>query len=101
MLTQHSITIIDTSVEESAEASFPITLHPPLPPTLTHDSTIISNGSMSPPTAQAIDRIPDPALGPVLISAAPPYSHSQSSGTESERESNQQLPVPISSVHSL
>lgn len=56
---------------------------------------------MSPPTAQAIDRIPDPVLGPVLISAAPPYSHSQSSGMESERESNQQLPVPISSVHSL
>ena len=53
---------------------------------------------MSLPTAQAIDRIPDPALGPVLISAAPPYSHSQSSGMEPEQGGNQQ---PISSVHSL
>ena len=68
--------VIDTGVEENAESSFPITLHPPLPPTLTQHTS-----STSPPSSH----IPDPALGPILVPAAPPYSHSQSSGMESEQ----------------
>ena len=57
--------------------------------------------STSPPSSQVISHIPDPALGPILIPAAPPYSHSQSSGMESEQSNNSQLPVHISSVRNL
>jgi hypothetical protein len=81
--------IADAGVEENAESSFPITLHPPLPPTLTP--------STSPPSSH----IPDPVLGPVLIPAAPPYSHSQSSGMELEQSNDRQLPVHISSMPNL
>ena len=88
--------LADTGVEENAESSFPITLHPPLPPTLTHHAP-----STSPPSNQAISHIPDPALGPILVPAAPPYSHSQSSGMESEQVNDRQLPVHISSVANL
>ena len=84
----HKIAIVvDTGVEENAESSFPITLHPPLPPTLTQHTS-----STSPPSSH----IPDPALGPILVPAAPPYS--QSSGMESEQSNGRQLPVHISSI---
>ena len=87
----HSLT--DAGVERSTESSFPITLHPPLPPTLTHHTP-----STSLPSSQAVGRIPDPALGPILIPAAPPYSHSRTNGMEPEQG---QLPVQISSVRNL
>ena len=83
----HKIALVDTGVEENAE-SFPITLHPPLLPTITQHTS-----STSPPSSH----IPDPVLGPILVSAAPPHSHSQSSGMESEQSNGRQLPVHISS----
>ena len=89
-----------TSGEESAEPSFPITLHPPLPPTLTHHTPTINDVSTSPPSNQTISHIPDPVLGPTLVPAAP-YSNSQSSDLEPESGSNRQVTVPVSCVHSL
>ena len=52
----------------------------------------------TPSTSLPSSHIPDPALGPILVPAAPPYSHSQSSGMESEQSIGRQLPVHISSI---
>ena len=73
------------------------------PHTLTQYTPTITegDGSTSPPTRHVIGHIPDPSLGPILIPAAPPYSHSQSNGIESEQGSSGQFPAQISSVHNL
>ena len=94
---------ITTDGNDSGESSFPITLHPPLLPTLTHHTPTITegDGSASPPTRHVIGHIPDPSLGPILIPAVPPYSHSQSNGIESEQGGNEQFPAQISSVHNI